>query len=235
MINWWLDKGIAGYRIDAITHLKKDLDWTSLPPDGDDGLVAVTKKGQNRPGLNKFLDELKAATFDKYNAVTVGEAYGVPAGDLPQFIGPDGYFSMIFDFSYLNIDIANVDEWYRGKADWSIKELKDTIFSAQKSIKQAGGWTANVLENHDQPRVLSKLIRNKAEQTPQAAKALAAMYYFLPGVPFIYQGQEIGMKNFQRTKISEFNDVSSINNYQMALKAGFQPQQALELLNDRFS
>lgn len=233
MINWWLDKGIAGYRIDAITHLKKDLDWASLPPDGDDGLVAVTKKGQNRPGLNKFLDELKAATFDKYNAVTVGEAYGVPAGDLPQFIGPDGYFSMIFDFSYLNIDIANVDEWYRGKADWSIKELKDTIFSAQKSIKQAGGWTANVLENHDQPRVLSKLIRNKAEQTPQAAKALAAMYYFLPGVPFIYQGQEIGMKNFQRTKISEFNDVSSINNYQMALKAGFQPQQALELLNDR--
>lgn len=75
MINWWLDKGIAGYRIDAITHLKKDLDWTSLPPDDDDGLVAVTKKGQNRPGLNKFLDELKAATFDKYNAVTVGEAY----------------------------------------------------------------------------------------------------------------------------------------------------------------
>lgn len=140
---------------------------------------------------------------------------------------------MVFDFSYLNIDIVNVDEWYRGKADWSIKELKDTIFSAQKSIKQAGGWTANVLENHDQPRVLSKLIRNKAEQTPQAAKALTAMYYFLPGVPFIYQGQEIGMKNFQRTKISEFNDVSSINNYQMALKAGFQPQQALELLNDR--
>lgn len=233
MINWWLDKGIAGYRIDAITHLKKDLDWTSLPPDDDDGLVVVTKKGQNRPGLNKFLDELKAATFDKYNAVTVGKAYGVRAGDLPQFIGPDGYFSMVFDFSYLNIDIVNVDEWYRGKADWSIKELKDTIFSAQKSIKQAGGWTANVLENHDQPRVLSKLIRNKAEQTPQAAKALTAMYYFLPGVPFIYQGQEIGMKNFQRTKISEFNDVSSINNYQMALKAGFQPQQALELLNDR--
>lgn len=183
MINWWLDKGIAGYRIDAITHLKKDLDWTSLPPDDDDGLVAVTKKGQNRPGLNKFLDELKAATFDKYNAVTVGEAYGVRAGDLPQFIGPDGYFSMVFDFSYLNIDIVNVDEWYRGKADWSIKELKDTIFSAQKSIKQAGGWTANVLENHDQPRVLSKLIRNKAEQTPQAAKALAAMYYFYQIAP----------------------------------------------------
>ncbi|KRM92051.1 glycoside hydrolase family 13 protein [Liquorilactobacillus cacaonum] len=233
MINWWLDKGVAGYRIDAITHLKKDLDWASLPSDGDDGLVAVTKKGQNRPGLSKFLDELKAATFDKYDAVTVGEAYGVPADDLPQFIGPDGYFSMIFDFSYLNIDIENVDEWYRGKTDWSIKELKATIFSAQKSIKQAGGWTANVLENHDQPRVLSKLIRNKTEQTPQAAKALATMYYFLPGVPFIYQGQEIGMKNFQRTKISEFNDVSSINNYQMALNVGFQPQQALELLNDR--
>lgn len=233
MINWWLDKGIAGYRIDAITHLKKDLDWVSLPPDGKDGLVSVIKKGQNRPGLNKFLDELKTATFKKYNAVTIGEAYGVPAADLPQFIGPDGYFSMIFDFSYLNIDIANVDEWYRGKADWTIKDLKKTIFSAQKAIKQAGGWTANVLENHDQPRVLSKLIKNSAEQTPQAAKALAAMYYFLPGVPFIYQGQEIGMKNFQRSSIKQFNDVSSINNYQTALKAGLQPKQALKLLNDR--
>lgn len=233
MVNWWLEKGIAGYRVDAITHLKKDLDWASLPADDTDGLVSVIKKGQNRPGLEVFLEELKRETFEKYDAVTIGEAYGVAQADLPKFIGPDGYFSMIFDFSYMNIEIKNVDEWYRGKADWSVTELKDILFASQKSIKDAGGFTANVLENHDQPRVLSKLIKNEKWQNKQAAKALATMYYFLPGIPFIYQGQEVGMKNCQRQSIEEFNDVSTLNNYQMALKAGICPKAALSLVNDR--
>ncbi len=233
MINWWLDKGIAGFRIDAITHLKKDLDWASLPADGADGLVTVTKKGQNRPGLELFLDELKKETFDKYHAVTIGEAYGVPKKDLAKFIGPAGYFSMIFDFSYINIDVADVDEWDRGHANWSVTDLKQIIFEYHAAIQAVAGWTANVLENHDQPRVLSKLIKDKRYQTPTAAKALATMYYFLPGVPFIYQGQEIGMKNFERQSIKEFNDVSSLNNYQVALAAGQDTKTALALVNER--
>lgn len=233
MVNWWLEKGIAGYRVDAITHLKKDLDWASLPADDTDGLVSVIKKGQNRPGLEVFLAELKHETFEKYDAVTIGEAYGVAQDDLPKFIGPDGYFSMIFDFSYMNIEIKNVDEWYRGKADWSVTELKDILFTSQKAIKDAGGFAANVLENHDQPRVLSKLIKNEKWQNKNAAKALATMYYFLPGIPFIYQGQEIGMKNCQRQSIEEFNDVSTLNNYQMALNAGIDSKEALRLVNNR--
>lgn len=231
MINWWLDKGVSGYRCDAITHLKKDLDWASLEPDGNDGLVAVIKKGQNRPGIDFFLEELKRETFDKYDAVTIGEAYGVSDEDLPKYIGEDGYFSMIFDFSYLNIEVKNVDEWYQGRSNWTIYDLKKTIFDSQKSIENAHGISANVLENHDQPRTLSKLIVKKEHQTPTAAKALATMYYFLPGVPFIYQGQEIGMKNMQRKTISEFNDVSTINNYQMALREGYSEDDALELVN----
>lgn len=231
MINWWLDKGVSGYRCDAITHLKKDLDWASLEPDGNDGLVAVIKKGQNRPGIDFFLEELKRETFDKYDAVTIGEAYGVSDEDLPKYIGEDGYFSMIFDFSYLNIEVKNVDEWYQGRSNWTIYDLKKIIFDSQKSIENAHGISANVLENHDQPRTLSKLIVKKEHQTPTAAKALATMYYFLPGVPFIYQGQEIGMKNMQRKTISEFNDVSTINNYQMALREGYSEDDALELVN----
>lgn len=84
------------------------------------------------------------------------------------------------------------------------------------------------MENHDQPRVLSKLVPNVAYQTAVAAKSLATMYYFLPGVPFIYQGQELGMKNFERRHISEFNDVSSLNNYEMALRDGFSEAEALQ-------
>ncbi|KAA8435090.1 alpha-glucosidase [Weissella paramesenteroides] len=231
MINWWLEMGVAGFRVDAITHLKKDLDWASLPADGIDDLVAVVKKGQNRPGIDLFLNELKAATFDKYDALTVGEAYGVPDSDLEKYVGPEGYFSAIFDFSYMNIDVQNTDEWYRGRSTWQIKDLRQAMFNAQRTAIDIKGTLANVLENHDQPRVLSKLVPNKAYQTAQTAKALATMYYFLPGLPFIYQGQELGMKNFERQDIAEFNDVSSINNYHEALETGYSKEAALASIN----
>lgn len=233
MINWWLEMGVAGFRIDAITHLKKDLDWASLPSDGPDGLVSVLKKGQNRPGIDDFLSELKAETFAKYDAVTIGKAYGVPDEDLHKYIGPDGYFSMIFDFSYMNIEVENTDEWYRGRSEWTTTDLRERMFNSQKQVHEIEGYLGNVLENHDQPRVLSKLISNAAYRTETAAKTLATMYYFLPGVPVIYQGQELGMKNFNRESIDDFNDVSSINNYEMALQGGLTEAEALDVINKK--
>ena len=231
MINWWLDKGVAGWRVDAITHLKKDLDWASIPADGSDGLATVSKKGQNRPGIDVFLDELKRETFDKYDAITVGEAYGLGEGDLEKYIGPDGYFSMIFDFSNLNIEVNDVNEWYRGLSDWTTKDFKKTLFKSHEETKEVNGHFGNVLENHDQPRIIAKLIKDPNFRTPTAAKALGAMYYYLPGVPFIYQGQEIGMKNFTRHSIDQFNDVSSISNYEMAKIDGFSEEDAMFTLN----
>lgn len=231
MIRWWSAKGVAGWRVDAITHLKKDLDWASLPADGDDGLVNVIEKGQNRPGIETFLTELKEQAFAPTQAMTVGEAYGVPDEDLGAYIGPNGYFSTIFDFSYMNIDMRDVNEWYRGQNQWTVSDLKGLLFHSQAAATAVGGRLANVLENHDQPRVLSKLIRTVAEQSPLAAKALAVMYYFLPGIPFIYQGQELGMRNAKREQLADFNDVSSHNNYQMALKEGYSPKAALAIVN----
>lgn len=233
MINWWLEMGVAGFRIDAITHLKKDLDWASLPSDGPDGLVSVLKKGQNRPGIDDFLSELKDETFAKYDAITIGEAYGVPDEDLHKYIGPDGYFSMIFDFSYMNIEVENTDEWYRGRSEWTTSDLRERMFNSQKQVHDIEGYLGNVLENHDQPRVLSKLISNAAYRTETAAKTLATMYYFLPGVPVIYQGQELGVKNFNRESIDDFNDVSSINNYEMALLGGLTEAEALDVINKK--
>ena len=233
MINWWLEMGVAGFRIDAITHLKKYLDWASLPSDGPDGLVSVLKKGQNRPGIDDFLSELKAETFAKHDAVTIGEAYGVPDEDLNKYIGPDGYFSMIFDFSYMNIEVENTDEWYRGRSEWTTSDLRERMFNSQKQVHDIEGYLGNVLESHDQPRVLSKLISNAAYRTETAAKTLATMYYFLPGVPVIYQGQELGMKNFNRESIDDFNDVSSINNYEMALQGGLTEAEALDVINKK--
>lgn len=233
MINWWLELGVAGFRVDAITHIKKDLDWASIPADDVDGLASVVKKGRNRPGVGEFLTELKQETFDKYDAVTVGEAYGLADSELEKFVGEDGYFSMVFDFSYMNIEVKNGDEWYRGRTNWTPVDLRNAFFNAQEATAAAHGSLANVLENHDQPRVLSKLVTDPQYQTPQAAKALGTMYYFLPGVPFIYQGQEIGMKNFERKSIDEFNDVSSINNYETALQDGYSSEDALLAVNQK--
>jgi alpha-glucosidase len=131
----------------------------------------------------------------------------------------------------MNIDVRDVNDWYLGRANWTTADLKQALFHAQDQAKSVDAYLATVLENHDQPRVLSKLVPEAEWQTSRAAKALATMYFLLRGVPLIYQGQEIGMKNFHRQSIEEFNDVSSLDNYRMALAAGFSEEQAIASVN----
>lgn len=231
MINWWLAKGIAGFRIDSITFIKKDQDYGDAPIDGSDGLGSVKHKTRNRPGIETFLAELNAETFKKHQCVSVGEAPGVTYEEFDQYIGEDGYFNMIFDFHYADIDVENGSEWFR-QTDWQPQDLKELLFKSQMAI-QDSGWGANFLENHDQPRSLSKYITDKNYQNEIGAKALGALFFFLRGTPFIYQGQEIGMKNFQRETIEDFNDVSSIDNYHRSLMEGFSEAAAMSFVNQR--
>ncbi|MGL9749773.1 alpha-glucosidase [Enterococcus sp. DIV0170] len=231
MINWWLEKGIAGFRIDSITFIKKDQDYGDVEIDGSDGLGSVKNKTRNRPGIEKFLAELNRETFQKYECVSVGEAPGVPYDQYDQYIGEDGYFNMIFDFHYADVDVENGSEWFR-RTNWQPQDLKELVFKSQNAI-QKSGWGANFLENHDQPRSLSKYITDKRYQNEIGAKALGTMFFFLRGTPFIYQGQEIGMKNFQRESIEDFNDVSSIDNYHRSLLEGFSKEEALNFVNQR--
>lgn len=230
MVNWWLDKGIAGFRIDAITFVKKDLSWGDREADGADGLAKCTKASRNQPGIGAFLHELKENTFDKHQCVTVAEAPGVAYGDLEEFIGEKGYFSMIFDFRYADLDIASGSEWFK-RVEWNIKTLNDKIMASQMALQKCG-WGANFIENHDQPRAATKYLKEKADN-PNAVKTLAAMYFFLRGVPFIYQGQELGMRNFTREKLEEFNDLSSIDQYYRSLEEGYSPKEALHIVNLR--
>lgn len=231
MINWWLEKGIAGFRIDSITFIKKDQDYGDVPVDGSDGLGSVKNKTRNRPGIEEFLAELNRETFKKYECVSVGEAPGVPYEQYDQYIGEDGYFNMIFDFHYADIDVENGSEWFR-RTNWQTQDLKELLFKSQAAI-QANGWGANFLENHDQPRSLSKYITDENYQNEIGAKALGTLFFFLRGTPFIYQGQEIGMKNFQRTTIEDFNDVSSIDNYHRSLLEGYSEEEAMKFVNQR--
>lgn len=230
MVNWWLDRGIAGFRIDAITFVKKDLSWSDREADGVDGLSKCTKSSRNQPGIGAFLHELKENTFDKHHCVTVAEAPGVPYEELEEFIGENGYFSMIFDFRYADLDIASGSEWFK-RIDWNIKMLNDKIMESQMALQKCG-WGANFIENHDQPRATTKYLREDANN-PNAVKTLAAMYFFLRGVPFIYQGQELGMQNFKRESIEEFNDLSSVDQYYRSKEEGYSAKEALDFVNLR--
>lgn len=230
MVNWWLDKGIAGFRIDAITFIKKDLTWADRPADGADGLAKCTKASRNQPGIGAFLHELKENTFDRHQCVTIAEAPGVAYEELGDFIGKDGYFSMIFDFRWADLDVASGSEWFK-RPEWTVKDLRDKIMTSQMAL-QKFGWGANFIENHDQPRATSKYLKD-AQDNPDAVKTLGAMYFFLRGVPFIYQGQELGMVNFERESIAEFNDLSSIDQYDRSILEGFSPEQALHFVNLR--
>ena len=231
MINTWLDKGLAGFRVDSITFLKKDQQFESYQPDGSDGLVTCKHGTRNQPGIDIFLNELKEKTFNKYDCVTVGEAPGVKYDELSDFIGENGYFSMIFDFKYADIDVESGSDWFK-RTNWTTQEFKELLFNSQKEIQKVG-WSANFIENHDQPRALSKYITDEKYQNYIGGSALAMMYFFLRGTPFIYQGQELGMTNFNRKSIEEFNDISSIDNYYRSIEEGFSETEALNFVNLR--
>ena len=229
MVNYWLEKGIAGFRVDAINSIKKDAGYLDLPVDGADGMAYNVEYTLNQPGIEEFLSELAKETFKKYNAMTVAETPMLEYERYNDFIGEDGFFTMIFDFSYADLDMTK-GGFYYSLRDIPTVELRDKIFESQLT-QQKYGWGAPFFENHDLPRSLNKFFGEKANETN--AKLLANVFFFLRGTPFIYQGQEIGMDNFVRNGISEFDDIASKDQYQRALGEGFSSEEALYFVNKR--
>lgn len=231
MINWWLERGIAGFRVDAINFIKKNQEWCDGPVDGIDGLVNCFDYSRNIPGIEVFFKELRENTFDQYHCMTVAEAVGVPYDQLDLFIGKNGCFTMMFDFNYSHIDITKNEDWFPPQP-WTLKEYKEKLFLSQKEIAKTG-WSASFLENHDMPRSMSRLIRNEKERTPQTAKLLGQLFMFLQATPFIYQGEEIGFLNNERQSIDEFDDLNTHAQYQRALDEGYSKEEALAFINRR--
>lgn len=228
MIEFWLKKGISGFRVDAINFMKKDQRFINGISDGSDGLVSCFDFCRNQKGIEIFYSELRQV-FNKYDCLTVCETVGVDYSGTSDLIGKSGCFSMMFDFNYTNIDIDNED--YFRKRNWSVREYRDALFLSQNEIQKIG-WSAPFLENHDQPRSINKLIRESA-CCDEAKKMLATMFMLLRGTPFIYQGQELGVENFKRSRVEDFDDINAISQYKRALQEGFTDTEALGFLNER--
>ena len=228
MINWWLDKGLAGFRIDAIINIKKDLSFPSFEPDGPDGLAICVKMVEEVQGVGEYFEDIKKHTFAKHDAFTVAEVFNMKSDELAEFIGDDGHFSTMFDFSAHML--AQGDQgWLRSRKP-SVREWRDTIFHSQATLQEVG-HPANIIENHDEPRGASRFLPDYA-QNEAGKKLIATTTLLLYGIPFIYQGQEIGMMNCQRDDISEFDDINTTDQYQEALAAGASPEEALRACNE---
>ncbi|WEG16885.1 alpha-glucosidase [Alkalihalophilus pseudofirmus] len=223
MMNWWMDKGIDGFRVDAISHIKKIDGLPDLPnPKGLD-YVPSFDGHMNRPGIHKFLQEMKNETVAKYDVMTVGEANGVKLDQADDWVGEDrGAFNMIFQFEHLGL-------WGKetgGELD--LISLKETLTKWQKGL-EGRGWNALFLENHDQPRSVSTWGNDK-EYWSESAKALGTMFFFMQGTPFVYQGQEIGMTNVQFDTIEEYDDVSMKNFYRIETAKGRSHEEIMEII-----
>lgn len=228
-INWWLDKGLGGFRIDAIINIKKALPMHNYEPDREDGLCSINKMLEEAAGIGEFLGEMRDRTFKPHDAFSVGEVFNAKDDELPDFIGNNGYFSSMFDFNE-TIFGGSEKGWYDCK-EITPDDYKRCCFETQAKMGDFG-FVSNIIENHDEPRGVSHYIP-EGDCCDTSKKMLAALNFMLRGLPFIYQGQELGMENIPFKSIDEVDDISTLDEYKVALDAGLTPEAALKAVARR--
>lgn len=228
-INWWLDKGLGGFRIDAIINIKKALPMHDYEPDREDELCSINKMLEEASGIGEFLGEMRDRTFKPHDAFSVGEVFNAKDEELPDFIGNNGYFSSMFDFNE-TIFGGSEKGWYDCK-EITPDDYKRCCFETQAKMGDFG-FVSNIIENHDEPRGVSHYIP-EGDCCDTSKKMLAALNFMLRGLPFIYQGQELGMENIPFKSIDEVDDISTLDEYKVALDAGLTPEAALKAVARR--
>ncbi|WP_283684670.1 glycoside hydrolase family 13 protein [Parablautia sp. Marseille-Q6255] len=226
-INWWLEKGLGGFRIDAIINIKKALPFHDYPADRADGLSSIDNMLEEASGIGVFLQEMRQQTFEKYDAFTVGEVFHSKAEELSSFIGEDGFFSTMFDFR--PVCFSSSANGFYDYRPITPEDYKQCIFTSQAEAQEIGFY-ANVIENHDGPRGASHYLpADGCHDTGK--KMLATISLMLRGIPFIYQGQELGMENTVFSSIEDIDDINTLAEYETAKKAGLSDQEALSAVS----
>ncbi|WP_105616547.1 glycoside hydrolase family 13 protein [Vallitalea okinawensis] len=213
MMNWWLDKGIGGFRMDVIDLIGKEID------------KGITGNG---PRLHQLLQEMNKATFGKRDVLTVGETWGATPEIAKMYSDPKrNEVSMVFQFEHITLD------WDEEHGKWRPKELdlvklKEILSKWQVELKDQG-WNSLFWNNHDLPRVVSKR-GNEQKYRVESAKMLATLLHFMKGTPYIYQGEELGMTNVQFNSLDDYDDIETINFYKEKTEEGFSHEEMMKAI-----
>ena len=223
MARFWLEKGVGGFRIDAIPYIKKP-EFVDAEVDAEDGLSSVHEATANTEGILEFLREFKREVMEGTDAFTVAEANGVMPEDLPEWVGDNGVFDMVFEFNHLGV-VGSGQGKLEAQTEWKLTDLKKT-FAASEEVTAHNGWYPVFFENHDKPRS-TDMFTPHAKDKDAAAKMLGCVLLTMRGTPFVYQAEELGFTNVAWPSIDDYDDVSTTDLYESALRAGQTEEEAL--------
>lgn len=228
IVNYWIDKGIAGFRFDVLNVIGKD----QILEDSS-GIESEEKKlYTDTPIVHKWIRELNNHTFGKNpEIITVGEMSSTNIENSIMYSSAEGNeLSMVFNFHHLKVDYENGDKWTDGRFDFS--KLKDTLNKWQVEMQEGGGWNALFWNNHDQPRANNRF--GDVENFPyETATMLAQTIHMMRGTPYIYQGEEIGMTDPDFKAIDDYKDIESHNAYKKLLESGKSEAEALNIIKKK--
>lgn len=226
MMNWWLDKGVDGFRMDVISLISKKPEL----PDGKAGIngYASFNEPANGPHVHEYLQEMRRRVLEGRDTITVGECSGVTLEEAKKYARSDEKeLNMVFQFEHMDVDADGTNKWSDKKMD--LRDLKNIMTKWQKGLEGIA-WNSLFWENHDQPRSVSRF-GNDREYWEESAKMLATCLHMMQGTPYIYQGEELGMTNVPFGDISDFRDLDSINAYRELTGQGvFTPEEMLRYL-----
>ncbi|WP_145135001.1 alpha-glucosidase [Paenibacillus sp. Y412MC10] len=214
MMAFWLDKGVDGFRMDVINLISK---VPGLPDDGEDGLGDGSPYFMNGPHVHDYLREMNEQVLSKYDVMTVGETPGVSVEEALKYTGADRKeLQMVFQFEHMDVDAGEGDKWT--VVPWTLQKLRGVLHKWQTGLAE-DGWNSLYLNNHDQPRMVSRF-GNDGEYRVPSAKMLATLLHTLKGTPYIYQGEELGMTNIQFNSIEDYRDIEILNMYEERVTQG---------------
>ncbi|MEZ9763858.1 alpha-glucosidase [Vibrio splendidus] len=214
MMNWWIDLGIGGFRLDVIDLIGKEID------------KGITGNG---PRLHKLLQQMNQATFGNKDLLTVGETWGATPEIAKLYSGQDrNELSMVFQFEHITLTWENGDKWNPIPLD--LREFKNVLTKWQLELAD-GGWNSLFWNNHDLPRLVSKYGDDKNFRV-ESAKMLATCLHFLKGTPYIYQGEEIGMTNVAFDNLDQYKDIETHNFYKVKTESGVTHEHMMDAIHE---
>ncbi|CAK2802734.1 Oligo-1,6-glucosidase [Vibrio crassostreae] len=214
MMNWWIDLGIGGFRLDVIDLIGKEID------------KGITGNG---PRLHKLLQQMNQATFGNKDLLTVGETWGATPEIAMLYSGQDrNELSMVFQFEHITLTWENGDKWNPIPLD--LREFKNVLTKWQLELAD-GGWNSLFWNNHDLPRLVSKYGDDKNYRV-ESAKMLATCLHFLKGTPYIYQGEEIGMTNVAFDSLDQYKDIETHNFYKVKTESGITHEHMMDAIHE---